>query len=240
MNATPDNPLTRVSLYYHPNVADLARGFAGKCLLIEMPVPPQQTEPFLYLDRQGLALFTQDYNTPFRLSGKALARRGGAGRRSELARACGLSSSSPQILDACAGFGSDGITLAGLGCEVTLVEREPLVWLMLQDRAQYVAGANARLADAHEVLREDAVWDVVYLDPMFPPRRKNALPNRGLQHLRMICGEQDDELAGLLRLALSRARQRVVVKRRPGDPSIAPAHHQIASKSVRFDVYLSG
>ena len=39
------------------------------------------------------------------------------------------------VLDAFAGFGVDGLTLAGLGADVTLVEKNVLVWLMLRSIA---------------------------------------------------------------------------------------------------------
>lgn len=39
----------------------------------------------------------------------------------------------PRVLDATAGLGRDGFVLASLGCEVTLVERQPLIAALLED-----------------------------------------------------------------------------------------------------------
>ena len=85
-------------------------------------------------------------------------------------------------------------------------------------------------------------WDVVYLDPMFPPRRKTALPNLGLQYLRELSAQNGsdsgDNLQQQIALARSCAAVRVVVKRRLKDPKDALSAFQIKGKSIRFDVYL--
>ena len=85
-------------------------------------------------------------------------------------------------------------------------------------------------------------WDVIYLDPMFPPRRKTALPNLGLQHLRELSAHNEsdggDDLQRQIALARSCATARVVVKRRLKDPKDALSAFQIKGKSIRFDVYL--
>ena len=89
------------------------------------------------------------------------------------------------------------------------------------------------------------VWDVVLLDPMFPPIGKKALPNRGLQHLRQLTqaslvgnASAEDELPELLALAKAHCSGRVVIKRRLKDRVTGRVDFQIKGKSVRFDVYL--
>src|SRR3546814_16689246 len=60
-------------------------------------------------------------------------------------------------------------------------------------------------------------WDIVHLDPMYPHRDKQALPQKEMQILRELTGS-DPDADTLLRPALAIARRRVVVKR----PSHAP------------------
>ena len=136
------------------------------------------------------------------------------------------------------------IAAAQLGAKVCLVERQRLVWILLQERA-VILRVLAICGEAAEVLARPpkdptaTPWDVILLDPMFPPRGKKALPNRGLQHLRELTedvGAGDDALA-LLRLALGRTAGRVVVKRRLKDAQLLPADFQIKGKSIRFDIY---
>jgi 16S rRNA (guanine1516-N2)-methyltransferase len=168
-----------------------------------------------------------------------------------LATAMGLSSSPMHVVDATAGLGRDAFLLASLGCEVTAIERCPILGALLQDgldRAkrgpQAVRAAGQRISlligDARSLLSSltaDATSDVVYLDPMYPPRNKRALPKKELRICRALVG--DDRDAGELFLIARRvARKRVVVKRPRHAPLLSPRPHlQIRTKMVRYDVY---
>jgi len=80
--------------------------------------------------------------------------------------------------------------------------------------------------------------DVVYLDPMYPHRRKSALAKKEMQLLRQLVGD-DEDASELLLAALASAKQRVVVKR----PRLAPVlvgsapGFQITAPNTRFDIY---
>jgi 16S rRNA (guanine1516-N2)-methyltransferase len=233
-------------LYHQQDFAERAQIYAPWCQLQAVTQAPAVTAPALYLDREGMWLCMPGYPNPFQPSHNELLRRAqSSGARTELARACGSAISDLHILDACAGFGSDGLLLAQLGAKVCMVERQRLVWILLQERARHFSGAQAICGEAAEVLARPAAgtqaasWDVILLDPMFPPRGKKALPNRGLQHLRELtesAAKGDDELI-LLGLALEKTAGRVVVKRRLKDAQLLPADFQIKGKSIRFDIY---
>jgi 16S rRNA (guanine1516-N2)-methyltransferase len=81
--------------------------------------------------------------------------------------------------------------------------------------------------------------DVVYIDPMFPPGRKTALPNKRMQYLRLLLETDSTDAAGLLALGRRVATERVVLKRRRLDPVIDQPDWQIPGKTVRYDVYRS-
>jgi 16S rRNA (guanine1516-N2)-methyltransferase len=182
--------------------------------------------------------------------GAELRRRIAGGRRQALARAAGMHKDpAPSLLDANAGLGRDGYTLAALGASVTLVERNPSVVALLHNAHQRTL-ANAQTqavgrrieiiaAEARAVLDGERQWDVVYLDPMYPDDGKAALPSKEMQILRDLTGgDEDADL--LLQPALSCARRRVVVKR----PSKAPwlggiePSMSLRSTQLRFDIYL--
>src|SRR5690606_6881060 len=77
--------------------------------------------------------------------------------------------------------------------------------------------------------------DVVYLDPMYPQRRKQALVKKEMRLLRRLVGD-DGDAPELLAAALEAARRRVVVKRPRGAPSLrgpAPAA-AITSPNTRY------
>jgi len=165
-----------------------------------------------------------------------------------LARAIGVTGNKkPIVLDVTAGLGRDGFVLATLGCDVTLVERSPVVAAALQDALQR-ALADSKYsqlkiqlihADAISYLQQLKIFpDVIYLDPMYPHRTKSALVKKEMRILRELVGE-DADAPDVLRLALQRAKHRIVVKR----PRLAvplgdlKPHHSIEGKQHRFDIY---
>ncbi|MBT5774833.1 MAG: class I SAM-dependent methyltransferase, partial [Dehalococcoidia bacterium] len=66
-------------------------------------------------------------------SGEFARRAQGSGRRSLLARAIGFKDGAPRVVDTTAGLGRDAMVLALLGCEVTAIERDGVVFALLED-----------------------------------------------------------------------------------------------------------
>ena len=181
-------------------------------------------------------------------------RRFGGGRSQPLARAVGLKgNAAPTVVDATAGLGRDAFVLACLGCTVRLLERSPIMAALLRDGLQrarqdpelgslVAERLSLELADGQEWLRRLAPEqqpDVVYLDPMYPHRRKTALVSKEMRLLRQVAGADPDAPA-LLNAALGCARRRVVVKRpRLAPPLVGPPPTlRITAPNTRFDVYL--
>ena len=51
-----------------------------------------------------------------------------------IAKAVGIAQGvRPRVLDATAGLGKDAFVLASLGCEMSLIERQPLIGALLED-----------------------------------------------------------------------------------------------------------
>ena len=144
------------------------------------------------------------------------------------------------MLDATAGWGTDGLALARLGCHVRMLETNPQVFAMLDDRLRRTGvRAATEWADARSRMRspDGERYDVVYLDPMFPPRNKTALPARPLQVLREIVGDEAPDASELLALARRRALSRVVMKQRAHGPAVGQPDWRVIGRTVRFDVY---
>ena len=183
-------------------------------------------------------------------------RRFGGGNGQSIAKAVGVSGKFyPRVLDLTAGLGADGFVLASLGCAVTLVERNPIVHSLLADGlARAVACGDKDHALAEIINRIDLVEadsshylnsldlsaspDVVYLDPMFPQRKKSAKVKKEMQAFHSIVGGDADG-DSLLALALAVANHRVVVKRPAGAPYLGEAKpsYSLEGKSTRFDIY---
>lgn len=181
-------------------------------------------------------------------------RRFGGGRGQPLARAVGLKGgATPTVLDATAGLGRDAFVLACQGCKVHLLERSPVAGALLQDGLKRAStdpeiGAMVRermtlsfgdaLAFMHQI-GELARPEVIYLDPMYPPRSKSAMVKKEMRAFHALVGKDEDAPA-LLETALKCARKRVVVKRpRLADAIAGPKPSMsIEGKNTRFDVYL--
>jgi 16S rRNA (guanine1516-N2)-methyltransferase len=170
-------------------------------------------------------------------------RRLRQGSKLAIARACGVRPRL-RVLDGMAGLGLDGIALATLGCDVVMIERDPMLFALLEDavvraRAELPLSGEieCRNDDTWDVIEAGAVYDTIYLDPMFPARDKHALPRKSAQVLADLLGENSDDLLGLIARSKPVARGRVVVKRRRHDPVLAAPDWQILGRSVRFDIY---
>jgi 16S rRNA (guanine1516-N2)-methyltransferase len=167
----------------------------------------------------------------------------------------------PVVIDATAGLGQDSFILNQLGCQVTSLERSPVIAALLEDgmhRFNLLASTprlkqlDEKKQTAWQLIKHDSIQylsslssqhypDVIYLDPMYPNHRKSnqsALNKKEMRFLRAIVGD-DLDAEDLLSIALQCAKKRVVVKR----PRLAPylngkkSHHVIMGKSTRFDVY---
>lgn len=188
--------------------------------------------------------------------GGALAhrRRFGGGMGQDIAKAIGVSSAyKPTVVDATAGLGRDAFVLATLGCQVTAVERNPVVAALLDDGLKRAA-LNVEVAEivdritlvyqaSHDYLRtcsEQVIKsDIVYLDPMFADDAKgSAQVKKDMQAFRSLVGA-DMDADDLLDLALAAARCRVVVKRGRKAAPLAgrTPGYALIGKSNRFDIY---
>lgn len=177
-------------------------------------------------------------------------RKFGGGRGQSIAKAIGLKKGhTPSVLDGTAGLGRDAFVLASLGCKVTLCERHPVVHALLADGLRraaldgdigdWVSERMQLLPFGHTLADVSCPPEVVYLDPMFPHKKKSALVKKEMRVFQSLVGPDLDADA-LLPQALQLARARVVVKR----PSYAgflnemSPSAQITTKGNRFDLYV--
>jgi len=172
-----------------------------------------------------------------------------SGRRNPLVRAFGKNIDT--IYDLTAGLGGDAYRLAEAGHRVVAYERHPAVYALLITgwrRDCALGRVPAAVAERLEFAHVDSVDMLsgidrpksgVYLDPMYPrPRRSKALPRRELQVLRELLGEEEDA-ARIVEAARLRSARVVVKRPHRAQPLVPGASFEIASKLVRFDVYLN-
>jgi 16S rRNA (guanine1516-N2)-methyltransferase len=160
----------------------------------------------------------------------------------------------PSILDTTAGLAGDAFVLATLGCSITLVERSPIIFALIEDAVERASlsdsfepilkqGFNIINRDANEYIKEQITAnatspDVIYIDPMYPHKKKSALVKKDMQILQRLHGE-DDNAAQLLENALLYAKKRVVVKRPVQAETVSEKkpNTSIKSKKTRYDIY---
>lgn len=156
----------------------------------------------------------------------------------------------PWAIDATAGLGEDSFLLAAAGFRVSMYESDPTIAALARD-AITRAQADPKLADIArrmELFEEDSIEamahlgdtpDVIYLDPMFPERRKSAAVKKKFQlihHLEAPCQNEGELLAA----AISAGPRKVVVKRPAKGPHLAGVKpsHSLTGKAVRYDVII--
>ena len=204
--------------------------------LREADRPPPGSGYRLWYDETGMALFKGADRHGFRLRLRDIQAR--AGQSSLLIRASGAGRR-PAVADLTAGWGTDGLCLALRGCQVWLIERAPVVWAMLDEfvaRLELPAKVVWARAEDWCQAHPDSV-DLALLDPMFPQRRKTALPEKPMQHLRDLAWRTEADLARLIACAQMAARELVLVKRRARETAEPPPSWQVRGRRIRFDVY---
>jgi len=115
--------------------------------------------------------------------------------------------------------------------------QHPEIGSLIRDRIRFVAGDSLQLMGQ---LCQEWKPDTIYLDPMYPPRTKNAQVKKEMRLLRMVAGNDMDAPA-LLTVALSFARNRVVVKRPKSAPPLEGPEPTLLlrGRNSRYDIYLN-
>ncbi|MCQ4260306.1 class I SAM-dependent methyltransferase [Stutzerimonas stutzeri] len=247
------SPLVRIEVLA-PQYAEQAIAWASR---LGLPLQVDDAEFALQLGETGLQLQLLGPLAPgpvrvdFLEGGAAHRRQFGGGSGQMIAKAVGIQPGiRPSVLDATAGLGRDAFVLATLGCEMVLIERQPLIAALLEDglaRAQgdrdvrpIVQRMQLRQGNAIELMTawEGEAPQVIYLDPMFPHREKSALVKKEMRLFRPFVGD-DLDAGALLEQALALASHRVVVKRPRKAPTIEGAKpgYSLEGKSSRYDIY---
>ncbi len=225
-----NNPLVRVEPLA-PSFAAVAGQWAQR---LGLPQELAEAEFALQVGEAGLQLQLLEAQAPgpvrvdFVEGAAAHRRQFGGGSGQMIAKAVGIQPGiRPRVLDATAGLGRDAFVLATLGCEVSLIERQPLIAALLE-------------GNAIELMQQwrDEPPQVIYLDPMFPHRDKSALVKKEMRLFRPFVGDDLDAPA-LLSAALELASHRVVVKRPRKAPAIdgSKPGYCLEGKSSRYDIY---
>lgn len=152
-----------------------------------------------------------------------------------------------RVVDATAGLGRDAVHLAWAGRRIVAIERDPVVATLLEGVLGRAVRSGALEPGTVELVPGDAAVvlralrprpEVVYLDPMFPmKRRSSSAARKEMRLLRLLVGAGPDAHE-LFEAARETATERVVVKRPDDAPPLVPhPTMSYSGKLVRYDVY---
>ncbi len=222
---------------------------AAAALNVPLCLEKTSTEPLLVVGETDAWLELDGTEVRLSFDSATMRHRRRGGQNELLGRAVGVKADrKPRIWDATGGMGRDAFVLADLGCEITLNERVPvLAWLLNEaiaaasvsshEQMRSAAGRMAVVAgdSCQFAVPSDAV---LYLDPMFPQRKKAAAVRKEAVMLQRLAGGHDTE--HLWDWAWAQPVERIVVKRPLRAPVLGAQRpsHTLSGKSVRFDVFV--
>jgi 16S rRNA (guanine1516-N2)-methyltransferase len=172
-----------------------------------------------------------------------------APKKGALAQALGRKTRT--VVDATTGWGQDSLHIFRMGFELVCMERSPVMAELLIDAFQRLAEQDwmqklslqpprLLIGNAVELLAIlETQPDCIYLDPMFPPKRKkSALAKKSMMVLRDLLGDDQDK-GQLFAAALSATGKRVVVKSPDyAEPLGGKPNESFQGKLLRYDVYI--
>ena len=128
----------------------------------------------------------------------------GGGKKQTILKAIGLTKSRTplNILDATPGLGKDSFVFFSHGCNVHMLERNEIVCALLENglnklknSENYTNKENSLTLEKGTILDNIGyldMFDVVYLDPMYPKRNKSASVKKEMAMFHKIVGDDKD------------------------------------------------
>ena len=231
---------------------DLAKRLAlqfGVELIEELP--KDKFCKYLLVDKNGVAFVAGKQELRADFTGMLSRVTGGHLQHEILLKAVKLNGREPRdgvrVVDATAGLGEDSFILAAAGYQVEMFEHNEVTAILLADALrrgkkdpklkEIVSRMTLKQGDSKTLMSQLSYEpDVIYLDPMFPEKKKSAETKKKFQVLHQIENPCDDEKE-LMEAALLAKPQKIVVKRPPEGPFLADIKpsHSVTRKAVRFD-----
>lgn len=155
------------------------------------------------------------------------------------------------VVDATTGWGQDSLHIFRMGYRLRCIERSPVMVELLQDafrrlgELEWVKNLSLELPEliagnAIQILAGlDPKPDCIYIDPMFPPKRKkSALAKKSMSILHELLGDDPDKQE-LFEIAMQSTAKKVVVKSPDyAQPLGGKPSQSFQGKLLRYDVYI--
>jgi 16S rRNA (guanine1516-N2)-methyltransferase len=156
------------------------------------------------------------------------------------------------LLDLCGGWGRDSLCFASWGFKASCLERHSEVFKLVSKTFQELKTRNSIYEnilknisylniDAKDFLKNTKDnWPLIYLDPMYPDRKKSALGKGEMRILKELVGDDPDK-AELAQLAFEKTKKRLVIKGPKLSPSLLELvrpTHVFKGSSTRFEIFV--
>ena len=150
---------------------------------------------------------------------------------------------SASILDCTAGFGRDAYLLSKLGYMVTMIEKNPIVSLVVKNALENINQERLSLyhGDSLDFLRHtNTEYDYIYFDFMFKKAKTKSLASKHDETLRCI-GYREPSEERLIQLAQQMCKKSVIVKgpKNSIKSNTLKANHRIQTKLLNYDIFIS-
>ncbi|WP_374031959.1 class I SAM-dependent methyltransferase [Bdellovibrio bacteriovorus] len=234
-----------------PEVHDKAVEWAS---FLKAPLNPENPEQYFFhffVEPEGVFVRDQEkrlLEIDFDKNHLDYERKGHRGKNELIAKALGVAKGARRVLDLSVGMGIDSVFLTQLGFTVIGVERSPVLYALLKEafartQKDYLKSYELHFADGLQFLKQNKGLlevDAIYFDPMYPHKKKSALPKQEMVVFRDLVGH-DDDASLVLQEALTWPVKRVVVKRPMQAEELLPGvRHSYEGKVVRYDTYVVG
>ncbi len=218
---------------------------------LNAPIQEQPGDDLTLLaDGSGLTL--TGYGLSLRGDFEQMLRRISDGRLAHemLVHVTKTKTSGLRAIDATAGMGEDSLLLAASGYQVTMYEQNPVIAALLRDALrrgkkhpvlkEVVERMTLVEGNSVELMPSQTDVEIIYLDPMFPSKKKSSLTNKKLQLIQKLehpCMDEEE----LLNAAVAAHPGKVVIKRPNNGKYLADRKpdYSVSGKAIRYDCFTS-
>ena len=205
-------------------------------------------------DKNGLS-FIRDSKNPKEtlnvnfLKGKLGWRLKRVNHETKLKKALGKAKDPLTIFDATAGLLSDSMIFLSLGHSVVAVEQSKIIYLLLEDAIRRAKDSmpflsNIKLINGNsiDVIKQiDTLFDVIYLDPMYPTPKHNIKKSGELSAIRSILEIENlsNNEDSIINDFMCLDYKKIILKRPLKYKKIySNINYQVKGRTTRFDIYL--
>ncbi|MBJ41173.1 MAG: hypothetical protein CMD84_02685 [Gammaproteobacteria bacterium] len=144
------------------------------------------------------------------------------------------------ILDCTAGLARDGYILKSLGFNVTMIEKNPLLILMIRNfiKKNLISNLTLYHGNSYDFLcQTKKIYDYVYIDFMFNKIKTKSLSSKNDEFLKTICNDENNKNM-IISKAIKKCKLRVVVKEaKYSKNEFLKPDYDISTKLIKYNIY---